>query len=89
MLKENHDRVNQQIEPFEAGTPSGASLPKPAKSDAEASRGRTHSETAMLQRILVMKEGTTEIDWPKTLNARRQMQLAFERRNAVNNRSYR
>lgn len=60
-----------------------------AKQDAESLRGRTHSETQHIQRVLVMKEGTGEVDWPGTRDARRQMQQAFERRNAVTNRSIR
>jgi hypothetical protein len=60
-----------------------------AKSDAEALRGRTHGETAQLQRVYITNDQTNEIDWVKTLDARQQMQRAFERRNAVTNRSIR
>jgi hypothetical protein len=54
-----------------------------AKSEAEAMRGNTHSETHQLEKLFVVDETTHEIDWVKTRDARRSTQRWFERRRAV------
>jgi hypothetical protein len=54
-----------------------------AKSEAEAMRGNTHSETDQIQKLFVYDQANQEIDWVKTRDARRSMQRWFERRRAV------
>jgi len=43
------------------------------RSAAESVRGRTHSETERLNKMFVMKSGTSEIDWEATNTARRRV----------------
>jgi hypothetical protein len=57
-----------------------------AKSEAEAMRGNTHSETDQLRKLFVVDETTHEIDWVKTRDARRSMQRWFEQRRAISTR---
>jgi hypothetical protein len=49
-----------------------SSLQSRAKSEAESLRGRTHSETAAIQRIFVF-DSNHDVDWVKTLAARQQV----------------
>jgi len=50
-----------------------------ARAEAESLRGNSHSQDAQLARMFVNKPGG-EIDWPATLNVRRQMQARLSNR---------
>jgi hypothetical protein len=54
-----------------------------AKSEAEAMRGNTHSETDQIHKLFVYDQANQEIDWVKTRDARQSLQRWFERRRAV------
>lgn len=69
-------RMDQHVNAISA---SGAA----AQREAESLRGNTHSQTDQLQKMFVTKPGTSEIDWPATLNARKAMQIRFQHRAAV------
>ena len=60
-----------------AADSASASGSKPVETDyraaAESVRGRTHSETERLNKVFVMKPGTSDIDWEKTNAARRRV----------------
>jgi hypothetical protein len=60
--------------------PDPAAVSSAAQREAEAISGNTHSQTDQLQRVFVTTPGTSDIDWPATLNARRQMQSRFNYR---------
>jgi hypothetical protein len=51
-----------------------------AQTRAEGRRGNTHSQTEQIQRIFVMKQGSNDIDWASTDEARDRMQQSFSNR---------
>jgi hypothetical protein len=55
-------------------------LESAAQQRAEGRRGNTHSQTAQIQRIFVMKQGSNDIDWASTDEARDRMQQSFSNR---------
>ncbi len=54
-----------------------------AKSKAEGLRGNTHSEDAQIGRIFVTTPGTSDINWPATLDARLALQKSLNRAQEV------
>src|SRR6266576_983351 len=50
-----------------------------AKSKAEGLRGNTHSEDAQIGRIFVTTPGTSDINWPATLDARMALHKSLNR----------
>ncbi len=54
-----------------------------AKSKAEGLRGNTHSEDAQIQSIFVTVPGTSDINWPATLDARLTLQRSLNKHREV------
>jgi len=67
-----------QAQPSQDGD-SAATISTAAQREAESLQGAYHSETAMIQRVMVFRPGTTETDWVKTLSARKNMQAVLTR----------
>jgi hypothetical protein len=65
-----------------------AKAERQARHEAENLQGRTHSKTAQLRKLFITKSGSSEIDWPSTLAARKNLQQSFEREEAVSFRRY-
>jgi len=68
-----------QAQPSQDGD-SAATISTAAQREAESLQGATHAETTQIRRVMVFKPGTTETDWPSTLNARKNLQAALNRR---------
>jgi len=66
-----------------AASAQSAAVPE-AQRKAEGLAGGSHSETSQLQRILVTKPGTSEIDWIQTVAERQRMQKQFQKHRETN-----
>ncbi len=75
--KADRDRAEAVKQP--SATSAHAAAVSAAKSKAEQLRGNTHSEDAQIQSIFVTVPGTSEINWPATLDARLTLQKSLNK----------
>jgi len=79
--KADRDRAEAAKQP--SATSAHAAAVRDAKSKAEQLRGNTHSEDAQIQSIFVTVPGTSDINWPATLDARLALQRSLNKAQEV------
>ncbi len=63
--------------------PTAASIQSQARERAEGRRGNSHPQTATIQRLFVTRQGSSEIDWVATDDARAQLQNRYNSNRSI------